>query len=52
MGTGRRSLGSVLILHYSFDKRADMIILNERMKEYMVKYEWKDVVLNIEEITS
>ena len=29
-----------------------MINLNERMKEYMVKYEWKDVVLNIEEITS
>lgn len=29
-----------------------MIILNERMKEYMNKYEWKDVVLNIEEITS
>lgn len=29
-----------------------MIILNERMKEYMVKYGWRDVVLNIEEITS
>ena len=29
-----------------------MINLNERMKEYMNKYEWKDVVLNIEEITS
>lgn len=29
-----------------------MIILNERMKEYMVKYGWQDVVLNIEEITS
>ena len=29
-----------------------MIILNERMKEYMVKYGWKDVVLNMEEVTS
>lgn len=29
-----------------------MIILNERMKAYMIKYDWKDVVLNVEEITS
>lgn len=29
-----------------------MIIFNERMKEYMIKYDWKDVVLNIEEVTS
>lgn len=29
-----------------------MVLLNENAKEYMEKYGWKHVVLNIEEITS
>lgn len=29
-----------------------MIELNDKMREYMQKYEWKHIVLNIEEITS
>lgn len=29
-----------------------MVQLNEQAKAYMEKYEWKHIVLNIEEITS
>lgn len=29
-----------------------MVEFNERMKEYMVKYEQRDILLSIEEITS
>ena len=29
-----------------------MVEFNERMKEYMVKYEQRDILLGIEEITS
>lgn len=29
-----------------------MVELNEQAKEYMQKYEWEHIVLNIEEITS
>jgi len=29
-----------------------MVELNERMKEYMVKYGQRDILLSIEEITS
>lgn len=29
-----------------------MVELNEAAKEYMLKYGWKHIVLNIEEITS
>ena len=29
-----------------------MVELNDNIKNYMKKYNWKDVVLNIEEVTS
>lgn len=29
-----------------------MIELNDKIKEYMAKFGWKDIVLNIEDITS
>lgn len=29
-----------------------MVLLNENAREYMKKYEWEHIVLNIEEITS
>lgn len=29
-----------------------MVLLNENAKEYMKKYGWRHVVLNVEEITS
>ena len=29
-----------------------MVEFNERMKEYMVRYEQRDILLSIEEITS
>lgn len=29
-----------------------MIVLNEKAKEYMEKFGWKHIVLNVEEITS
>lgn len=29
-----------------------MVELNDLAKEYMLKYEWKHIVLNVEDITS
>ena len=29
-----------------------MVELNEQAKAYMLKYEWKHIVLNLEDITS
>lgn len=29
-----------------------MIGLNDQIKEYMIKYEWKDIVLYVEKYTS